>query len=225
MTFSPIQALDFLHDPATDAAGGTTQARRVPHFFCIHPGGSLDGILQRPYSLFIEVGERQRLDRMVEQLFDRLPDLALSLTTRTAYRQNIARSIALHLNERFGLQGHKSLHIQTCLQEALVNAMVHGNLGIGSDFTSIDEMEDYYRLIERRLAENALCQRRVTVAAWDEGDSLKISVNDQGDGFAMSAEAPRGRLPHSRGIHFIRSLADRVWIGDDRRTLFMTFTY
>lgn len=196
---------------------------RLPCFFSLAQE-PLEEILRHPHALFLEIGERRRLDETVEHILAAAPDFALSLTTASAWRSDIAHIAAGCLNRHFGLQDAKALQITTCLQEAISNAIIHGNLRLSSAFTSLEEMQLHYDRIEERIGKALYRDTRVDILAWDRNDALELAVGDSGDGFTLPTNTDE-RLPHGRGLMLVMSLTSRVWTGRNGRGLHMAFAY
>lgn len=74
------------------------------------------------------------------------------------------------------------LQIGMAIDEALVNAMHHGNLEVMSDLRDIDETK-YYDQINARRAEKPFCDRRVSVQAEFSDQHVCIQISDEGPGF------------------------------------------
>lgn len=199
--------------------GGKKQLNKEPYFFSLgnnEPAGeALESVLKLPHSIYIESGKRLDKDIVLKTLLPDAPDIALSLTTASCYICNPSHIITNTLNNRFRLSGDKNLNITTCLQEALTNAILHGNLETGGNSGETE--------IGHLLAINGL--RRISIKAWDKSTYLKISVSDEGKGFSLPEEFSNDTLPFGRGLTFIKSLSDKVWVGEDKRTLYMTFNY
>jgi len=106
------------------------------------------------------------------------------------------------------------LQIGMALDEALVNAMHHGNLEVESVLKRVDEV-DYYNLIEKRLAEEPYCSRRVNIEVEYSDEHICIQVSDEGPGFDP-AGIPDPTAPENlhqisgRGIFLIRNFMDQV---------------
>ncbi|MDP8266574.1 MAG: ATP-binding protein [Candidatus Aceula meridiana] len=94
-----------------------------------------------------------------------------------------------------------AFHIKLCLEEALVNAMKHGNK-LNPDFT-------------------------VNLAAEADSEALLITIVNQGDGFEHeSIDDPTKehnlRKPSGRGVFIIKTEMDEVEFFDQGRGLKMT---
>jgi anti-sigma regulatory factor (Ser/Thr protein kinase) len=104
--------------------------------------------------------------------------------------------------------------IGVALEEALVNALYHGNLQVGSDLRGEDD-QAYYALIARRRAESPYRDRKIHVSAKLTRDEGVFVIRDEGSGFDLS------RLPDpddpsalerasGRGLLLMRAFMDDV---------------
>lgn len=184
-------------------------------------------LMEKPFRACLEDGED--MEDMAEE-----PRLAITaaenslyfwLTTATAFRISTEHHVCTALETRGGLSAARRGDVETALQEALTNALIHGNLGLAS--TMRDDFQHYARfctLLETRL-QACEGQRRVEIAAtWKDG-WLEVSVMDHGEGFAETEKtktpAAGGVILHGLGI--IRSLASAVTFADAGRCLIMRF--
>jgi CheY-like chemotaxis protein len=100
------------------------------------------------------------------------------------------------------------------LQEALSNALFHGNLEVNSELRQEDERE-YYGLAERRRIEEPYRDRRILIEARLDRDSATYSIEDEGPGFDTSS-LDRPIDPEDlmriggRGMLLIRTFMDEV---------------
>lgn len=201
-----------------------------PYFFSIpkniKTNEVMKSILHLPYLLFIENSKYDSAKRVLKKiLVNNTPDILLSITTASCYTSNLAHLLTDSINNRFNLNDYKRQEIATCLHEAIMNSMLHGNLKMSSDFRTINGLYNYRTEIEKRLSIGMYKSRRVNIMAWNKNNCLQIAINDEGNGFTIPNYAVNDTLPNGRGLMFIHSLADSVWLGKDKRTLFMTFNY
>lgn len=218
--------LDYSYSPTVISPVETPpHFSHIPYFFTIDSKEGLKKILERPYSIFLEISSTPSLLFHLSEIIRRKAQFALIISTKTACHFPIAHDLGRYINTRFGMQDYKSLQIQTCLQEALVNAVVHGNLELKSNFNSIDTFETYYACIEERLTDPSYWSRQLIIEAWDAEDHFTLAITDQGKGFQIENNTSDNQLPHGRGLMLIQSLADRTWVGDNGNTLYMTFAY
>ncbi|UCF66067.1 MAG: response regulator [Acidobacteriota bacterium] len=104
--------------------------------------------------------------------------------------------------------------IAMAIMEALSNAMIHGNLEIGSEPRQ-RSFDEYNALIEARRGESPYAERRVRCTAHESIASVEYEIRDEGPGFDAERlpdpTAPENLLEVSgRGILLMRSFMDRV---------------
>jgi CheY-like chemotaxis protein/anti-sigma regulatory factor (Ser/Thr protein kinase) len=104
--------------------------------------------------------------------------------------------------------------IGVALEEALVNALYHGNLEVSSELRGTDD-QAYYALINRRCEEQPYCHRQIYVEARLSRREAVFVVRDEGAGFDPSA-LPDPNDPstlereHGRGVLLMRAFMDDV---------------
>jgi anti-sigma regulatory factor (Ser/Thr protein kinase) len=100
------------------------------------------------------------------------------------------------------------------LDEALVNAMHHGNLEVDSSLKE-DDCDQYNELVRQRREEEPYCHRRVRVEAEFSQQHVCVQISDEGPGFNPSdvpdpcAEVNLHRVC-GRGLFLIRSFMDQI---------------
>lgn len=75
------------------------------------------------------------------------------------------------------------MQIAMALDEALLNAMVHGNLEVSSDLRQVDDGKPYWDMIAKRKQEPPYKDRRVTVRLQASSESAMFTIRDEGPGF------------------------------------------
>ena len=106
------------------------------------------------------------------------------------------------------------MRVGVALQEALTNAIYHGNLEVDSDLRQDDE-KIYYGLAEQRRHQAPFRDRKVMVHAQFERDEATYTIRDEGPGFDTSAldrpiEAEDLMRVGGRGMLLIRTFMDEV---------------
>ena len=102
------------------------------------------------------------------------------------------------------------------LSELLVNAVEHGNLGIGfQEKGLLREQNRWEQEIEARLADPAHAEKQVSVRYARDADSIRVVIRDQGNGFDwqeyLEMEPARALDNHGRGIAMSRLISfDRI---------------
>jgi CheY-like chemotaxis protein len=100
------------------------------------------------------------------------------------------------------------------LEEALVNACLHGNLEVNDD-TAAAAGKSCLDLARQRCVEPPYCNRRVHVKARISRTEAVFSIRDEGPGFAVS-KLPTGSSPvdaeqlTGRGVVLMRTFMDEV---------------
>ncbi len=106
------------------------------------------------------------------------------------------------------------IRVSVALQEALINAIYHGNLEVSSSLREQDD-KAYMQLIEERRTQKPYRHRRVEVIARETPAEAVYTIRDEGPGFDPS------RLPDptdpsnlervtGRGLLLIRTFMDQV---------------
>ena len=116
------------------------------------------------------------------------------------------------------LTGQDQTHVGVALQEALSNAIHHGNLELDSELRQLNE-QNYYDLADERRAQNPYAQRKVYVDAVLSRSELSFIITDEGPGFDANkvmdptADVNLDRIG-GRGLLLIRSFMDHVKYND-----------
>ncbi len=111
------------------------------------------------------------------------------------------------------------LRIGEALEEALLNAMYHGNLEIGRE--ALDQLRSQLddslldRLVEQRCQDPGIRRRRVFVVIRVTATEVRFVVRDEGSGFnrmLLNADADANPFENGRqrGLTLIRTLMDEV---------------
>ena len=107
------------------------------------------------------------------------------------------------------------LQIGMAIEEALTNAMHHGNLEVCSKLREGDTDKEYYQKIAERKQQLKFRSRKVRVEAEFSDEHICIQISDEGAGFDP-ASIPDPRLRENlervsgRGLLLIRSFMDQV---------------
>lgn len=127
---------------ACEAPGNT------PYFFSLHTQPELRHILSHNFTTFIESGGHHAMQQAFEQATCAGDDFSLSITAASAYKLPLANELTHYIGQRFGLYDC----METCLQEALINAIIHGSLDIDMQFRTVCGFNDYCELVDNGYA-------------------------------------------------------------------------
>jgi anti-sigma regulatory factor (Ser/Thr protein kinase) len=113
-----------------------------------------------------------------------------------------------------GSDAMEQMRISLALEEALVNALYHGNLEINSDSGDSQQM-CRHDVAELRRYRHPYCQRRIHVFARIARGAAAFVIRDQGLGFdpnGLLDPTDEGNLGRAsgRGVFLMRSLMDEV---------------
>ncbi|MBI4969256.1 MAG: ATP-binding protein [Rhodospirillales bacterium] len=153
--------------------------------------------------------------------------VAAALTTLTAYRRDVAQDFldwTVQRGPRLS-EDHRVI-LRQAMQEALANAVLHGNLGLRNlQSVSVESYADYLGLIQERLGVRLYAGRPVVLAARWHDRHLTLAVEDTGRGFdlARSMKAVPATARGGRGLAIIHGLADRVRLFNEGRRIEMEF--
>jgi CheY-like chemotaxis protein/anti-sigma regulatory factor (Ser/Thr protein kinase) len=107
------------------------------------------------------------------------------------------------------------MRVGVALQEALLNAMMHGNLEVSSELRQQDE-KTYFAAVEERRHQSPYRTRRVFVAVKATPGKISYVVRDEGPGFDPSIlpdPTDPANLEHvgGRGLLLIRTFMSTVY--------------
>ncbi|MGA7804682.1 ATP-binding protein [Bradyrhizobium sp.] len=156
--------------------------------------------------------------------------LSLTLTTRTAYRLPVVRVFVGALAGRMSLNEELQERIHTAVQEALMNAVLHGNLKIvASRRHDLAGLLALHESIDSLLADDEVARRVVDIRAVWSGTRLHVVVRDSGDGFELS-ELPSSvardvddAIASGRGLRILGAMCDRFTLLRGGQAVKMSF--
>lgn len=114
--------------------------------------------------------------------------------------------------------GPQPMHLRLCLEEALSNAVIHGNLEVSSELRDRDD-DSYQQLIKQRSRSVPYCNRRVTVVIDLNRYRAEFVIRDEGPGFDVSSlpdplNPANLEKPSGRGITLMHAFLDEVQYND-----------
>ncbi|HQZ66185.1 MAG TPA: response regulator [Planctomycetaceae bacterium] len=118
--------------------------------------------------------------------------------------------------ERFGLRDKGgALRVAMALDEALQNAIIHGNLEVSSQLRESEDTNAYFELAKERRLQAPYNERKVYVRAFMTKESAEISIRDDGPGFDPGkipdpTDPAYLDRPCGRGLWLIHAFIDEV---------------
>ncbi|EME71330.1 hypothetical protein H261_04008 [Paramagnetospirillum caucaseum] len=162
-----------------------------------------------------------------EDGLERLPArLLVRASTAAAVHNDLVGMMVEALGQRLPHMDSIGIDVRLALQEAVSNAVMHGNLCLDGRLRgSRDGLAAFTQAMQRRLADPRFGRRPVTIAADWNRTHLVIRVEDRGRGFrppAVSLPVAPGACC-GRGIGQIRDLCQRVSFTNRGRRITMRF--
>src|SRR5579864_1408228 len=125
-------------------------------------------------------------------------------------------------------QESRAKKLTVALQEALVNAVVHGNLELSSELKERGD-SSFAEALAERAADARLAERIVDVLVDYDGKRCRWIITDQGKGFdhervlaSLESDDPNILLSSGRGILIMRSFMDDLKYEEGGRRLILT---
>lgn len=110
-------------------------------------------------------------------------EVQFSLTNETALLAPLIAQLQRML-ERFGLlDGNGAMRVASALDEAMQNAIIHGNLEVSSKLREEEDVGAYHAVIQKRRQELPFKDRRAHIRARVTRDQAEFVIRDEGPGF------------------------------------------
>ena len=135
--------------------------------------------------------------------------------------RQMARHYSKFLLTRVTLSEQSETDYAIVLQEAVANAILHGNLEVESASipSGLSGLQDQYDLIEKRLSDDVLASRRVGLTARWTTEELVTEVVNEGPGYEPRPRNPEPANAPRRGMALIESLTERMVIDQNGRRI------
>jgi len=147
--------------------------------------------------------------------------LVMSLTSQTAFKRQMARQYSQFLSARVTLSEKAETELAIVLQEAVANAILHGNLEVESAAfqSGLDGLQDQYDLVEERLADPVRASRRVGLSTHWTSEKIVMEVVNEGPGYEPRPRTPTPSDAPRRGMSLIESLTEEMVIDQNGRRI------
>ena len=168
---------------------------------------------KRVLAAFQEDRHRAELLRRVEartESFEIENDVGLLLS--------LSRHLQQMMGDAWSIDRTDRLRSGTAFEEALLNALYHGNLEVSSDLKEIDHAA-FYDLVEQRRASSPWRERRIRVLVRLTTEEIEVAIRDEGPGFDPSklpdpTDPENLDRPCGRGVMLMRAFMDDVSYND-----------
>lgn len=172
-------------------------------------------IMDRLSGAVKEVEKSQMLARVTEFVTGERKEMVLGNEV------DLVRPASLYLTDL--ISGKESAvkkgAVELAMEEAITNAIIHGNLEVPSTLKE-DDYEKFDALVSQRIKEAPYNTRKVKIfsdfgcGSGDRTDSICFKIIDEGPGFdwksRLEKEVGTDFLPHGRGIIIMRTFASEI---------------
>ena len=148
----------------------------------------------------------------------------LRIATTASARLNVAEAVTNALLARWpSVEGRRG-DLRIALQEAIGNAVMHGNLALDGTMRRLREsLSVFGTTMAERLADPVYGRRPITITAEWAKRCLRVSVEDVGSGFDPAFRALDCRCPQGNGIADILGRCQEVTFSAGGRCISMVF--
>jgi CheY-like chemotaxis protein/anti-sigma regulatory factor (Ser/Thr protein kinase) len=140
------------------------------------------------------------------------------------------RPLVAHLQDsmvQMGLSDEADLtRVGVALEEALANALYHGNLEVGSELRGLDD-DVYHETVRDRRTQPPYCDRRIFIRVELSPEKAKFSVRDEGPGFDSSSlpdptDPANLEKASGRGVLLMQTFMDEVSYNETGNSVTLT---
>lgn len=152
--------------------------------------------------------------------------LLVSLTTRLAWTLDTAAQFCEGLLARGLLPTAVRHDVELSLHEAVINAVLHGNLAMGGSL--VDDPSQFDAFCQRltaTLADPDRASKRIDISAWMADGHLHVRIADQGGGYDPDSIRPPVNVEakSGRGLEIMRVMSSGLTVSDGGRTATLAY--
>ncbi|MFG0261315.1 MAG: response regulator [Novipirellula sp. JB048] len=200
----------------TTAAGSELIAAQALHAGAASyvPKSALATILLPTVRRVLELQESAQTNQLLASCLDQT-EMTWSLVNDQSLVPDLIGRVESILNELADYDPGQHMQIAMALDEAIVNAMVHGNLEVASELKCVEDGKPYLEQIQERLMEPLYRDRRVRFSMRADRHGVTFTIRDEGPGFNLS-DVPDPTDPSNldkeggRGLLLINTFMDEV---------------
>jgi len=131
---------------------------------------------------------------------------------------SLSRYLQTGLARIWSLNDSSRLRIGLALQEALLNALYHGNLEVSSELKELPD-NSFFDQVAERQQQLPYRTRRIDVTSQTNGDEARIVISDGGPGFDLKnlpdpTNPENLNKPSGRGVMLMHAFMDEVHYND-----------
>lgn len=174
-------------------------------------------LIERCIEQSIRLRDQEERERMTVR-FIKSEKTEMRFTCRElADVQALALPILSRLVDGARLSSYEGLKMRLAIQEAMLNALEHGNLELESRWKEEfeeDGRDKFSKVRGERLSDPLYSERIVKLSSWFDGDCLEITIKDEGNGFLGSEtfvpEVSQNLSCFGRGMTLINDAVDEL---------------
>ena len=141
--------------------------------------------------------------------------ITLRVTNDESLIPNIIARLELPMVELDLFDEGERMQIAMALDEALLNAMIHGNLEVSSELRQRDDGKPYINMIAERKQKNPYSERFVTIRLEASNENATFIIRDEGPGFDADTlcdptDPENLERAGGRGLLLIHAFMDQV---------------
>jgi CheY-like chemotaxis protein/anti-sigma regulatory factor (Ser/Thr protein kinase) len=165
----------------------------------------------------LEIAHESRKRRQAEEWITR-QQVSYQLTNDRQQVTGIVRRLCEYGLSMGCLGPQDEIRVSVALEEALLNAIIHGNLEVSSKLRE-EEGDEFEQLIALRRADDYYARRRVRVDCDITREEARFRIADEGPGFDVRKlpdprDPERMLLASGRGVLMMRAFMDEVDYND-----------
>ncbi len=153
-------------------------------------------------------------------------EMTFLLSNETVYYKDSALTFVKSLINRKVLNVEAKDDIRISLHEAMVNALIHGNLNLGSqNRETACDLEKYFIEVEHRVNSDFYNDRAIQIITTWNKKSLKVRIINDGKGFhgSVLTTLPDRKAKSGRGLLLIAMAADSCVLERGGREIAVSF--
>ncbi len=139
--------------------------------------------------------------------------MQITIPSRTSLVPSVIKHLHVHFKSVLEIYKINHYKYALCLQEALLNGIIHGNLGISSDIKETS-WQQFNNLIKEKEAIQEFADKKIFISCYLNQKAVECIIQDEGGGFnhqnLPNPNDPNSLLCSGRGILIIQQFMDEV---------------
>jgi CheY-like chemotaxis protein/two-component sensor histidine kinase len=189
------------------------------------PKKNLERDLIETLDQVLAVADRDRRGRQVHECLVQ-SELHYRMGNNPRLVPSLASLLQDNVRTMLELDVADGIRVGVALEEALLNAICHGNLEVSSELRTFEGEIAYHNLIKLRRFEPPYCDRLIHVRTRATRQEAICTIQDEGHGFDVAClpdptDPSNLEKPSGRGLLLIRTFMDEVYHNDQGNEITM----